>query len=190
MVYRGTDLTFEIPSSKPRRAFGRKSVASDYEKGAVNDSALPKSRNLIISGVSGEVRQGEYVGLLGASGAGKTTLLNILSGRYGSSGTVKGSVSYREKPRDPTTWKHSVGYVEQDDAMLPRLTVKETIEYAAKLRLPSKRFTAAEKMDRVDEIMDMLRVQKCANQRIGSQNERGVSGGERKRASIGIVSSA
>lgn len=180
-----SNITFDIPQPKSKSPFWflHKTKVSDTEKGPVN----PETKQ-ILHGLSGEVRQGEFVGLLGASGAGKTTLLNILSGRLGKLGKLHGQVTYMGRPREQEVWKHSVGYVEQDDAMLSRVTVRETIETAAQLRLPNADFTADEKTRRVDEIIEMLRLEDCQDTRVGSQTERGVSGGERKRTSIGVVS--
>lgn len=64
----------------------------------------------------------------------------------------------------------------------------ETLTYAAKLRLPRRLFTAAQKAQRVEETLDMLRLEKCRDTKIGEPGKRGVSGGERKRTSIATVS--
>lgn len=57
------------------------------------------------------------------------------------------------------------------------------MEFAAKLKLPG---TMQEKMKRVDDILSELRLNKCANTKIGGPLVKGVSGGERKRTSIGV----
>jgi ABC-type multidrug transport system ATPase subunit len=142
----------------------------------------------ILDRVSGHVAQGEYVGILGASGSGKTTLLNVLSARLSKKGHLSGLVTYNGEPRNQATWKRTVGYVEQEDAMLARLTVGETIGYAAKLRLPNAKFSKEEKRVRAEEVISMLRLEECRDSQVGSQTNRGVSGGERKRTSIGVVS--
>jgi ABC-type multidrug transport system ATPase subunit len=72
--------------------------------------------------------------------------------------------------------------------MLARLTVGETIGYAAKLRLPNDKFSKEEKRVRAEEVISMLRLEECRDSQVGSQTNRGVSGGERKRTSIGVVS--
>lgn len=69
--------------------------------------------------------------------------------------------------------------------MFENLTVRETLEYAARLRLPS-RMSWFEKQERIEKIIDELGLRKCEHTRIGSGSERGVSGGERKRLSIGV----
>jgi ABC-type multidrug transport system ATPase subunit len=162
---------------------------SDHaEKAFENHTGKHVTERRILNGLSGHVQRGEFVGILGASGAGKTTLLNALSGRMGSTGRLSGQVLFNGKKRDAETWKRVVGYVQQDDALLPRLTVRETIEMSSKLRLPDKTFSTADKQARAEEVLDMLRLEDCAESRIGNEAVRGVSGGERKRTSIGIVS--
>eukprot|EP00158_Paraphelidium_tribonemae_P009241 Partr_v1_DN28810_c2_g1_i2_m34268 putative ATP-binding cassette, subfamily G (WHITE), member 2 len=78
-----------------------------------------------------------------------------------------------------------MAYVEQDDLMYQNLTVRETLEYAAFMRLPSS-YSKSEKLMRVDRIISQLGLSKCRDSRIGSPGKRGISGGERKRVSIGI----
>lgn len=63
------------------------------------------------------------------------------------------------------------------------MTVRECLEFSAKLKL---RGTLAEKMKRVEDIITELRLNKCQNTKIGGPLVKGVSGGERKRTSIGV----
>lgn len=63
------------------------------------------------------------------------------------------------------------------------MTVKECLEFAAKLKLPG---TMAQKMARVNLLISDLKLHKCANTKIGGPLVKGVSGGERKRTSIGV----
>jgi ABC-type multidrug transport system ATPase subunit len=191
------DIVYDIPIKSKRKAKGSTSPTGSEAEKAEHvtptpvqsphvDPPAPGTRR-ILSGISGSVPQGSYVGLLGASGAGKTTLLNILSARLSKVGTLKGAVTYGGLERNPGSWKRTVGYVEQDDIMLPQHTVRETIEVAARLRLPNKEVSRAEKMQRVEETIDMLRLEGCEGSRIGGGTTRGVSGGERKRTSIAVV---
>jgi ABC-type multidrug transport system ATPase subunit len=63
------------------------------------------------------------------------------------------------------------------------MTVRECLTFAAKLKLTG---TLEEKMTRVDEVIKDLRLTKCQNTKIGGSLVKGVSGGERKRTSIGV----
>ena len=74
-------------------------------------------------------------------------------------------------------------YVQQDDILFQTMTVRECLEFAARLKLPT---TEDMKMLRVNEIIAELKLNKCQNTRIGGPLVKGVSGGERKRTSIGV----
>jgi ABC-type multidrug transport system ATPase subunit len=63
------------------------------------------------------------------------------------------------------------------------MTVRECLEFAAKLKLQG---TYDDKIRRVEEIVKELRLNKCQNTKIGGPLIKGVSGGERKRTSIGV----
>ncbi|KAJ1859647.1 hypothetical protein LPJ73_001752, partial [Coemansia sp. RSA 2703] len=138
----------------------------------------------IMRNISGEVRAGELIAIIGSSGAGKTTLLNALSGRI-VGGELSGNILYRGAKRNPGNFKRLTAYVQQDDLMHPLLTVEETLTYASKLRLPSSQYSVADKNERVAAVIRQLRLEAARNTRIGDAATRGVSGGERKRVSIG-----
>jgi len=73
--------------------------------------------------------------------------------------------------------------VQQDDVLFQTLTVRECLEFAAKLKLKG---TFEQKMYTVDKIINELGLVKCQNTYIGGTLFKGVSGGERKRTSIGV----
>ncbi|KAJ3101762.1 ATP-binding cassette sub- G member 2 [Phlyctochytrium bullatum] len=138
----------------------------------------------ILKNLTGSVKSGEMIAILGSSGAGKTTLLNSLSGRL-ATGLLSGQILYNGHVRDPRTWRKTMAFVEQDDVLYSNLTVRETLRYAARLRLSSDEFTTEEKNMQADEILKRLRLSKAADTPIGGSEVRGVSGGERKRTAIG-----
>ncbi|KAF7813510.1 ABC transporter G family member 17-like [Senna tora] len=76
-------------------------------------------------------------------------------------------------------------YVMQDDQLFPMLTVFETFMFAAEVRLPPS-ISREEKRKRVYELLDQLGLQSATHTYIGDEGTRGVSGGERRRVSIGI----
>ncbi|KAJ1985784.1 hypothetical protein H4R33_003763 [Dimargaris cristalligena] len=143
-----------------------------------------ESRTLL-NNISGAVAPGEMVAIMGSSGAGKSTLLNALAGRL-QTGTLSGQVLYKGVKRDPRLFKKQVAYVEQDDLLYPELTVKETIQYAATMKLPSRDFSAESKARRVNDVIEWLRLTETTDTMIGDSMARGVSGGERKRTAIGV----
>ncbi|KAJ1890009.1 hypothetical protein LPJ66_007720 [Kickxella alabastrina] len=147
----------------------------------VNKSAAYR---VILNEINGEVRAGETIAIIGSSGAGKTTLLNALSGRI-IGGSLTGRVLYHGAQRHPSSFRRLTAYVQQGDIMHPLLTVEETLDYASKLRLPNSLHTAKDKRDRVAKIIKQLRLESVRKSQIGDMKVRGVSGGERKRVSIG-----
>ncbi|KAJ2336082.1 hypothetical protein GGI00_001032 [Coemansia sp. RSA 2681] len=66
------------------------------------------------------------------------------------------------------------------------LTVQETLLYAAKLRLPNSQYSREQKRARVEDIIKQLRLEGIKDSQIGSTKNRVISGGERKRVSIGV----
>ena len=108
----------------------------------------------LIHNMSGQANPGEMLCVMGTSGAGKSTLLDILAGRLVSS-RVGGSVLANGQPVKFSSFRRQSGYVMQSDALFPLLTVKETLYYAASLRIPDK--TWAEKEEIVMETMKLLR---------------------------------
>jgi ATP-binding cassette subfamily G (WHITE) protein 2 len=71
----------------------------------------------------------------------------------------------------------------QDDVLLDTMTPRESFQFSAKLRITG---TPEEKAEKVEKLITDLKLSKCANSRIGSVLQRGISGGERKRTSIGV----
>ncbi|CAN6848727.1 unnamed protein product [Brassica oleracea] len=144
-------------------------------------SQEPKQKRLILNGVSGIVKPGELLAMLGPSGSGKTTLVTALAGRL--QGKLSGTVSYNGAPF-PSSMKRRTGFVTQEDVLYPHLTVMETLTYTALLRLP-KELTRKEKIQQAESVISDLGLTRCCNSVIGGGLIRGISGGERKRVSIG-----
>ncbi|XP_061965526.1 ABC transporter G family member 22-like isoform X3 [Populus nigra] len=136
----------------------------------------------ILNGISGSVDPGEVLALMGPSGSGKTTLLNLLGGRLNQP-TVGGAITYNDGPHSKFL-KSRIGFVTQDDILFPHLTVKETLTYAALLRLP-KTLSKQQKQKRAMDVIYELGLERCQDTVIGGSFVRGVSGGERKRVCIG-----
>ncbi|XP_040383104.1 ABC transporter G family member 14-like [Oryza brachyantha] len=154
------------------------------KKGAAAAATREKT---IISGMSGVVRPGEMLAMLGPSGSGKTTLLTALGGRHGGGGRgmLSGKITYNGQPFSGAV-KRRTGFVTQHDVLYPHLTVAETLWYTALLRLP-RALGAGEKRAQAEEVMLELGLGKVAHSMIGGvRGVRGLSGGERKRVSIGL----
>ncbi|XP_059669718.1 ABC transporter G family member 26 [Cornus florida] len=135
----------------------------------------------ILKGITGSIGPGEILALMGPSGSGKTTLLKIIGGRLHEN--VKGTITYNDIAYNPAL-KRRIGFVSQDDVLFPQLTVEETLVFAAFLRLPSS-MSRRQKYERVQMIIKELGLERCRHTRIGGGFIKGISGGERKRTSIG-----
>jgi ABC-type multidrug transport system ATPase subunit len=117
--------------------------------------------------------------VIGPSGAGKSTLLGALIGaRPADSGTVR--YAGRDLYQDYDELRHRIALVPQDDVLHTQLTVRQALTYAARLRFPADT-SAADRRQRVDEVIAELGLDAQADQRIDS-----LSGGQRKRTSVAL----
>ncbi|OAY68104.1 ABC transporter G family member 14, partial [Ananas comosus] len=161
---------------------GRAWTAAAQRRGKKKDADAERT---ILKGVSGVVLPGEMLAMLGPSGSGKTTLLTALGGRLGGSGgrQLSGAITYNGRPFS-SSLNRNMGFVTQDDVLYPHLTVAETLIYTALLRLPGT-LARQEKVSQAEAVVAELGLASCRNSIIGGPLVRGVSGGERKRVSIG-----
>ncbi|KAF2650557.1 ATP-binding cassette transporter-like protein [Lophiostoma macrostomum CBS 122681] len=145
------------------------------------ESKQPKD---IISGINGIVHAGEMLALMGPSGSGKTTLLNVLAHRPATQGvTVKHSLYLNgSKPALDAFLKLS-SYVEQEDALVGSLTVRETMYFAAQLSL-SGSITKSERLVRIDALIAAFGLQDQTSNLVGTPIRKGLSGGQRRRLSV------
>ncbi|KAM7253695.1 hypothetical protein ACFE04_031377 [Oxalis oulophora] len=153
----------------------------------IRKSKLDSEAKVLLNAVSGIAREGEIMAILGASGAGKSTLLDALAGRIAKQ-SLKGSISLNGEDvldKNSSLLKSISAYVMQDDLFFPMLTVEETLMYSAEFRLP-RSFSKSKKKARVHALIEQLGLQAATNTMIGDEGHRGVSGGERRRVSIGV----
>ncbi|XP_026166011.1 ATP-binding cassette sub-family G member 8 isoform X2 [Mastacembelus armatus] len=143
------------------------------------------NKQTAINKLSLRVHSGQMLAVIGSSGCGKTSLLDIITCRDEGGTVVSGQILINGKPNTPQLVKKSIAHVRQDDRLLPHLTVRETLSFVAKLRLPTH-FTQAQRDQRVDDVIAELRLRQCAHTRVGNDYVRGVSGGERRRVSIAV----
>ncbi|KAK7478223.1 hypothetical protein BaRGS_00030481 [Batillaria attramentaria] len=133
----------------------------------------------ILHNVSGIANSGEVLAVMGPSGSGKTTLLNSLAGR---TPIESGIITLDDQPLTKRLRKRTC-YVLQQDVFLSKLTLWETLYFATMVYLPES-IPRAEKMAKMDYIIDVLDLGKCKDTVVGDQFTRGLSGGEKKRLSI------
>ncbi|KAL6549776.1 ABC transporter G member 14 [Orobanche minor] len=156
----------------------------NYERKGTCCRESPSSKEkTILNGVTGVVSPGEILAMLGPSGSGKTTLLTALGGRRSLSGNLSGKITYNGHPFSGSI-KRKIGFVAQDDVLYPHLTVFETLLFTALLRLP-KSLSKEEKVAHADRVVVELGLTGCRDSMVGGALFRGISGGERKRVSIG-----
>lgn len=138
----------------------------------------------ILTDITGVVHPGELLAIMGASGAGKTSFLDILA-RKNKRGSIKGDAWLNGETVADDEFRSVIGFVDQEDTMLPTLTVHETIMDSALLRLP-REMTWAAKAQRVEDVERQLGIYHIRNQIIGSEegSGRGISGGEKRRVGI------
>ena len=102
-----------------------------------------------------------------------------MSSQHGLTGDVLVNAGKR-----PDNYKGIASYIMQDDALVGSLTVKENLFFAAMLKLPHLSFR--EKLERVEEVISELGLTRVKNTKVGTPLIRGISGGERRRCSIGV----
>ncbi|XP_042510841.1 ABC transporter G family member 1-like [Macadamia integrifolia] len=183
-----SNLTYSVKTSRKMKfpsCFGR----TRSKLGAAGDMVVADTSNnsntkILLNDISGEARDGEILAVLGASGSGKSTLIDALANRI-AKGSLKGSVNLNGEPLESRLLKMISAYVMQDDLLFPMLTVEETLMFSAEFRLP-RSLSKSKKKARVQALIDQLGLRNAAKTVIGDEGHRGVSGGERRRVSIGI----
>ena len=167
---------------------GRPSVHLEWNDICFSVKDAKGEKKEILQNLSGKAAPGSLTAIMGASGAGKTSLLNVLASRISdgrANCSVSGSTKLNGAEVKPVDYAKRVAYVMQDDALLATATVREALTFSAKLRLPAS-VSVDQKLEHVEQMIEMLGLSDCADTMIGNELIKGVSGGERKRTAIGI----
>lgn len=128
---------------------------------------------IVLEDISFDIKEGEFISMLGASGCGKTTLLKILIGiEQSDTGTVlkDGDDITNKKPNE-----RGMGLVFQNYALFPNMNVWNNVAYALK----AKRLPKEEIKQRVDNVLDMVGLTDFANKKPSK-----MSGGQQQRVAI------
>jgi molybdate transport system ATP-binding protein len=124
--------------------------------------------------VNKEIKKGDFLTLFGKSGSGKTTLLRILAGlETPQSGkiVVDGETWFdSSKKINLTPQKRNVGFVFQDYALFPNMSVRKNLEFALKNKKDIKR---------VDEILEIMEIENLSNMKPEL-----LSGGQKQRVAL------
>ena len=149
------------------------------------DYTLPApASKRILTGAFGTVKAGEICALIGSSGAGKTTLLKVLAGKA-KGGLVQGDLYFqgREVSKRMDTVRRNSGYLRQEDIFHVNLTPREVLRFTLDV---SQRLSPKQKDEKVGRMLKEFNLDKCADSRIGNFEEKGISGGEKRRLSLAM----
>ncbi|KAG6409649.1 hypothetical protein SASPL_127690 [Salvia splendens] len=138
----------------------------------------------LLKGVSGAFRPGVLTALMGVSGAGKTTLMDVLAGRK-TGGYIEGTIKISGYPKKQETFARIAGYCEQTDIHSPHVTVYESLQFSAWLRLPPDVDAATRKMF-IDEVMELVELRPLRDSLVGLPGVNGLSTEQRKRLTIAV----
>lgn len=176
--FRISDYLFEYTGTQIKRIDHVINGSLDAKDLAVvvKDRVTGKPKR-ILNGVSTHIEPGEFIGILGGSGQGKSTFLDAMCGiKPATEGTVHiGGVSNLVLAQK---YPGTIGYVPQDDIVHKELTVSDAFLYSGKLRL---NLGKRELKSLIDRTIETLGLTEHREKRI-----RNLSGGQRKRVSIGI----
>ncbi|XWS41303.1 hypothetical protein CRYUN_Cryun17cG0069700 [Craigia yunnanensis] len=180
-IYRQTRENPSKIFNKNQQQVKRQEVDKDLQQ-------LPSSRfeepcpgiRHVLKDVNCKAKPWEILAIVGPSGAGKSSLLEILAGKLTPQ---SGSIFVNQSPINKAQFKKISGYVTQKDSLFPLLTVEETLMFSAKLRLG---LPQAQMSSRVKSLIQELGLGHVAMSRVGDDRVRGISGGERRRVSIGV----
>jgi ABC-type multidrug transport system ATPase subunit len=155
---------------------------------------------------SGVIKPATMTLILAPPGHGKTTLLKALSGRLAHDPALTGEVRFNNRTADENRTggvfvNRLCAFVGQQDLLFPTLTVQETLDFAAKNSIPDANLlrdphhSPAEsalidelvglESQRADLLIGMLGLAECSTTFVGNDLLRGVSGGQRKRVTLG-----
>ncbi|KAM0825285.1 hypothetical protein ACQ4PT_069653 [Festuca glaucescens] len=145
---------------------------------------LKGSKKKLLRSVTGKLMPGRVAAFMGPSGAGKTTFLNAIAGKATGCDT-SGLVLINGKVEPIRAYKRIIGFVPQDDIVHGNLTVEENLWFNARCRL-SGDMSKADKVLVVERVIESLGLQAVRDSLVGDVEQRGISGGQRKRVNVGL----
>jgi len=122
---------------------------------------------------------------MGPSGCGKTTLLNVLASRPTGATKVEGTVLVNGSKASRGAFREMTRFVEQEDALIGSLTVRETLHFASRLASTSS-LPKKERIARINGLLDSFGLVSQADTLIGTPIRKGISGGQKRR--VGVAS--
>lgn len=161
---------------------------------------LRKGQRYLIHDFTGSLNPGEMMLVVGRPGSGCTTFLKALAGQFGAYAGVDGEVTYGAMKAGSSHFRpyaSDVMFNSEEDTHDAHLSVGRTMDFALRMEVPAEK---ARRLDPTtgkpitknqwiagmkDRILKALGIAHTHDTRVGNQYVRGVSGGERKRVSIG-----
>ncbi|KAL6635366.1 hypothetical protein ACP70R_028037 [Stipagrostis hirtigluma subsp. patula] len=145
---------------------------------------LKGSKKKLLRSVTGKLSPGRVAAVMGPSGAGKTTFLTAIAGKA-TGCQISGLVLINGKVEPIRAYKRIIGFVPQDDIVHGNLTVEENLWFNARCRL-SADMSKADKVLVVERVIESLGLQPVRDSLVGTVEQRGISGGQRKRVNVGL----
>ncbi|XP_075642104.1 pleiotropic drug resistance protein 1-like isoform X6 [Castanea sativa] len=169
----------------------------------------------ILRDVSGIIKPGRITLLLGPPSSGKTTLLLALAGRLSSDLKFSGRVTYNGHGMEDFIPQRASAYISQHDEHIGEMTVRETLAFSARCQGVGPRYEMLAELSRREKeanikpdpdidilmkavslegqeanviteyILKILGLESCADIMVGDEMRRGISGGQRKRVTVG-----
>jgi ABC-type multidrug transport system ATPase subunit len=169
-------------SSPPYRFDGTRLVMDQSAQGmSVHIAGLEvtRGRRRLLAGVDLDIPGGSFVGILGPSGGGKSLLLGCLSDTLKPSAGRVLFDNNREIEQHRDYYRSKLGFVPQEDIIHEKLTVRENLWFAARMRFPEAPREALGK--KIAGALDAVDMSRQADKRAGV-----LSGGQKKRVSIAV----
>lgn len=134
----------------------------------IHELEIIRSKTRILNSITATIHAGEILGLLGPSGCGKTTLMRAI---IGAQRIHSGSITVFGRRAGDRSLRSRIGYVSQDAAVYPDLSVLDNVTYFATLMGVGRAEAQA--------VIELVGLAKRSRQLVSS-----LSGGQRSRASI------
>ena len=139
----------------------------------IKDAVKRYGNNTVISGLSVNIKEGEFFTLLGPSGCGKTTLLRMIAGFN----SIEGGDFYfgenRVNDMDPA--KRNIGMVFQNYAIFPNMTVRDNVAFGLKNRKVPK----DKRLEEAQKFMELMHIDEYAD-----RMPEALSGGQQQRVAL------
>ncbi|GAM18188.1 hypothetical protein SAMD00019534_013630 [Acytostelium subglobosum LB1] len=147
-------------------------------------SEKKKNQKNILQDLNFFLKPGSMVLMLGSPGCGKTSVFKALADQtHGEK--LSGQLLFNGQLPHTDTHHHDVSYVVQEDQHMAPFTVRETFKFSADMQMRPGT-TEDQKNERVDQILATLGLKSQADTVVGNEFLRGISGGQKKRVTIGV----